>query len=145
MTGFPFIFPSLGPTAYLLAVRPSALSCRPRTVVGGHAIGVAGGLVAFSLLAPDVAVTAELPPLSSDGLRLAASGVLATGLTTGGMLATGLRHAPACATTLIVSLGLLSTPPQAAGILLAVVVLVGVHVASRVLGRSLSTISSSAG
>lgn len=145
VTGFRFIFPSLGPTAYLLAVRPTVPSCQPRRVVGGHVVGVVGGLVAFYLVAPDVAVTAELPPLSSDGLRLAASGVLATGLTAGGMLATGLRHAPACATTLIVSLGLLSRLPQAVGIVFAVVVLVSVNIAGRVLGRSLLRRPSPAG
>ena len=50
-------------------------------------------------------------------------------------------HAPACATTLIVSLGLLSTPRQVAIILASVVVLVAVHRAvlrafSRIVGDS---------
>jgi len=43
------------------------------------------------------------------------------------MLATDTEHAPACATTLIVSLGLLSTPIQAAIVVVSVVVLVAVH------------------
>jgi CBS-domain-containing membrane protein len=141
VTGLPFVFPSLGPTAYLLAVRPTAPASRPHRVVGGDAVGVVAGLAAFHLFAPDIAVTGSLAPLSTDGLRIAGSGVLATGLTAGGMLATDLRHAPACATTLIVSLGLLSTPPEAAGIIGAVVVLVGVHVAGRAVGRTLRMVA----
>jgi CBS-domain-containing membrane protein len=139
VSGFPFIFPSLGPTAYLLAVRPTAPTAHPRRVVGGHTIGVVAGLVAFHLFAPEVAVTATLAPLSMAGLRIVASGVLATALTAGGMLVTDLRHAPACATTLIVALGLLPTLAEAAGIVGAVVVLVGVHVAGRAVGRKLAT------
>ncbi len=127
LTGFPFLFPSLGPTAYVLSVRPTEPTCAPRRVVGGHIVGVVAGLLAFSLLAPSVAVNGSLAPASSVGLRIAASGVLATALTAFGMLATDLRHAPACATTLIVSLGLLSTVPEAVGIVGAVLVLVVIH------------------
>lgn len=127
VTGFPFIFPSLGPSAYVLSTRPAAPTCRPHRVIGGHVIGVAAGLVAFSLFDPTVAVTAALEPRSSVALLVAASGVVATVLTAAGMLATDLVHAPACATTLIVALGLLSTPAQAAGIVVAVVLLVAVH------------------
>lgn len=45
------------------------------------------------------------------------------------MIATGSIHAPARATTLIVSLGLLSTPVQVAIIVVSVVVLVEFHAA----------------
>ena len=44
------------------------------------------------------------------------------------MTVTDTVHAPACATTLIVSLGLLSTPEQVGIIVVSVVVLVGIHV-----------------
>ncbi len=127
VTGFPFIFPSLGPSAYVLATAPTAPQTRADRVIGGHAIGVVAGLVGFALFDPGVAVNAELAPLSAVALAVAASGIVATTLTAVGMLATGLVHAPACATTLIVSLGLLSTPRQAAGIMVAVLLLVGVH------------------
>ena len=43
------------------------------------------------------------------------------------MIATGMVHAPACATTLIVSLGVLSTPVQVGGIVVSVVILVEFH------------------
>jgi len=43
-TGEPFIFPSRGPTALLLAPNPGDQSVRE--VIGGHACGVASGLAA---------------------------------------------------------------------------------------------------
>lgn len=57
------------------------------------------------------------------------------------MMATDTSHAPACATTLIVSLGLLSTPLQVSIIVVSVVVLVAVHAVGsyalrRVVGES---------
>ncbi len=134
LSGFPFIFPSLGPTAYVLATAPKARTNSPHRVVGGHAIGVAAGLFAFGLVGPPVAVTGPLAPGSDAAFALAASGVLATALTALAMLATDLVHPPACATTLIVGLGLLSTRAQALGIVVAVLVLVVVHRLGRWLG-----------
>lgn len=125
LTGLPALFPSLGPTAYVLACRPGAPESRPRRVVGGHAIGVVAGLACYALLAAGGSVATTPPPGSLAGLRLAAAGVASVGLTTAGMLGTDLRHAPACATTLIVSLGLLSTPREGALIIGSVVVLLG--------------------
>lgn len=131
LSGLPFVFPSLGPSAYVLATRPDDPTCRPHRVVGGHAVGVLAGLLAVWAFDPIAPVTAELAPASAAGLAVAASGVLATVLTAAGMLATDLVHAPACATTLIVGLGLLSTPTAAVVIVAAVALLVGIHVAGR--------------
>jgi hypothetical protein len=74
-----------------------------------------------------VTLTAATGPGTLASLRLAVSGVVAVGLTTVGMLATDTGHAPACATTLIVSLGILSSPLEGAVIVLAVVVLLVEH------------------
>lgn len=131
-TGLPVLFPSLGPTAYLFAVAPGDAESRPHRAIGGHLLGVVAGLVAYHALAPGLVATAPSPALSVGTARLAAAGVTSVGLTTAAMLATDLRHAPACATTLIVSLGLLATLRTAGLIVAAVVVLVGVHV---LLGR----------
>jgi CBS-domain-containing membrane protein len=123
-TGEPFLFPSLGPSAYLLAVHPDGPTSQPKRVVGGHAVGVAAGLFAYTLLAAPLVGTSPPPAASLGALRLAASAAVSVGLTTAGMLATDLRHAPACATTLIVSLGLLAAPLEGVVVLLAVTVLV---------------------
>jgi len=128
-SGEPFIFPSLGPTAFILAFERRGERTRVVRVVGSHLIGGIAGLLAYSALAAGVSLTATPPPASMAGLRLAASGVLSIILTSWAMIATETIHAPACATTLIVSLGLLSTPRQVAIIGASVVVLIGVHAA----------------
>ena len=123
LSGLPFFFPSLGPTAYLFATRPESRQSALRRVVGGHAVGVLAGLVAYHAVVGEVVITASMGPGSAAGLRLAASGVVAVALTTAGMTLTDTGHAPACATTLILGLGILSTPLEGAIMLLAVVVL----------------------
>ena len=122
-TGQPFLFPSLGPSAYALAVSPSAATSQPQRVFGGHLFGVAAGLVVYHLLAPGLSVTQLPPAFSENGLRLAGSAVASLGLTSAAMLLSDLRHAPACATTLIVALGLLTTLGEAGIILAAVLAL----------------------
>ena len=48
-TKSPFVFPSLGPTAYLLFFSPLAQTSSPRNTILGHAIGLICGYAAFSL------------------------------------------------------------------------------------------------
>lgn len=122
-SGLPYLFPSLGPSAYALAVSPSSATSRPQRVFGGHLFGVVGGLVAYHLIAPGLTVTRVPPALTVDAARLAGSALVSIGITSAAMLATDLRHAPACATTLIVSLGLLMSLLDAGIIMTAVLVL----------------------
>ncbi|PSP81448.1 HPP family protein [Halobacteriales archaeon QS_1_68_20] len=121
-TGRPFVFPSLGPSAYALATDGEG-RLSARRVIGGHAVGVVAGLVAYHLLAPGLSLASLPPAHSTDALRLAASGTLSVALTAAGMVGTRTDHAPAAATTLIVSLGLLADPVDGAVILVAVFVL----------------------
>ncbi|QHS17498.1 HPP family protein [Halopenitus persicus] len=127
VTGQPFIFPSLGPSAFVLAFDRHGGRDRARRVVGSHLIGAVAGLAAYLLLAAGVTLVESPDPASLDGLRLAASGTVSIAVTSWAMIATDTNHAPACATTLIVSLGLLSTPRAAATIVVAVAVLVAAH------------------
>lgn len=123
-TGEPFIFPSLGPTAFALALRPELQ--RSRAVLGGHFCGVIVGLSSYYLLAQGLDLMALPVAGSWEGLRLAASAALSVGLTTGAMILTKTVHSPACATTLIVSLGVLSDPLDGVVIMGAVMLLYGV-------------------
>jgi hypothetical protein len=125
-TGRPFIFPSLGPSAFSL-VNDEEGRHSARTVIGGHVIGVAGGLFAYHLLADGFALSQIPVSLSAPLLRLAASGILSVAVTTAGMLAARMQHPPACATTLIVSLGLLPTFWDAIFIIAAIAVMYAVH------------------
>jgi hypothetical protein len=128
-TGEAFVFPSLGPTAYLLATVHTELQTG-RRVIGGHLIGVVAGLVAYHTIASGLAIVPAEPAYSAGQFRLITSAVVSVVLTTAGMRTTGTEHAPACATTLIVALGLLSTPEEAAFIVVSVTLLYLAHLGS---------------
>ncbi len=106
LLGQPLLFPSLGPSAFALVLDEN--ENRARRVIGGHLIGVASGIIAYHTLARGLSLADLAPALSIDGLRIAASGVVSIVLTAYLMVAARASHAPACATTLIVSLGVLS-------------------------------------
>ncbi|RKS81401.1 HPP family protein [Haloarcula quadrata] len=126
-SGQPFIFPSLGPSAFILAFQRDGDRTGLASVVMSHFIGGVAGLLAYSLLAGGVSLVADPTAFSMAGLRLVASATLSLVVTSWGMIATDTVHAPACATTLIVSLWLLSTPLQVAVIVVGVGVLVAFH------------------
>ena len=132
-SGYPVLFPSLGPSAHLLATRPASPESAPRRVIGGHAIGVVAGLCVHALIAPDLGLSALSTPVTAAGLRLGVAAVLSMVLTTAAMAATGVRHTPACATTLLVALGILSTPTDGVVIMVAVCLLVGTQQSVRAL------------
>jgi CBS-domain-containing membrane protein len=122
ITGAPFVFPSLGPTAFLFFYTPLAATAAPRNAFIGHLIGVAAGYVALLLFGltdagPAVAVGVTLPRVLAAALSL--------GLTSGLMVLFRSPHPPAGATTLIISLGILTEPWQLAVLMLAVVLLTG--------------------
>ncbi len=138
-SGQPFVFPSLGPTAFVLAFDRRGERMAGYRIVGSHLIGGIAGLAAWSVLAADVSLIGTPPSFSMAGLRLAASATASIVVTSWAMIATDAIHPPACATTLIVSLGLLSTPLRVGIIVGSVVILVAFHSAvlavfSRVVG-----------
>ncbi len=126
VTGRPFIFPSLGPSAFSLVIGSKAENTG-RRVIGGHLVGVLGGLLAYHLVAHGLTIAALPSAQSVPLLRLAASGAISVVLTTAGMLAAKAEHPPACATTMIVSLGILATFRDAVSIMLAVTAMYAVH------------------
>jgi CBS domain-containing membrane protein len=120
LTGSPFVFPSLGPTAYLFFFSPLAEVSSPRNTILGHAIGLSCGYAAFAL------TVASSPPFGLNpgvhGARLLAA---ALSLSATGALMAFLRisHPPAGATTLVVSLGIISQPKELVIIEVAVILL----------------------
>ncbi|HEY8075684.1 MAG TPA: HPP family protein [Labilithrix sp.] len=107
ITRAPFVFPSLGPTAFLFFFTPTLPTASPRNTLTGHAIGIAcgyGALVLFGLehAAPATAVGVDLHRVLAAALSLAATGAL--------MILLKAAHPPAGATTLIVSLGIVTRP-----------------------------------
>jgi CBS-domain-containing membrane protein len=123
LTGEPFLFPSLGPTAFVLSLSPERRSGTAWTVLGGHFWGTAAGLLSYHLLAAGTTLADLGASDPTAGLLLASSAALSTALTSALMLYTRAVHPPACATTLIVSLGLLPTLRDGGVILLAVTIL----------------------
>ena len=120
-TGSPLIFPSLGPTAFLLFYTPLAPAASPRNTLGGHLIGVLAGYLAlavFGLLDTPFQPGTSVPPG-----RIGAA-ALSLGLTSGAMVWAKVPHPPAGATTLIVALGIMREPWQLVVLMLAVGLLV---------------------
>lgn len=96
--------PPLGVTAFLLAKDPHGSSSSPRSIVVGHAVGLAAGFAsasAFGVLGEPGALAGTF----SVGHALASA--LAIALTVGITEGFQCSHPPAGATTLVASLGLL--------------------------------------
>jgi CBS-domain-containing membrane protein len=105
----PWLFPSLGPTVMLFFESPEQPSSRPVNTLVGHLTGLVAGvlcLYAFGLQGRAPA------PVGGLTVPYVAAGALSVALTT--LVLSWLRtpHPPAGATTLIVSLGILTSPPQ---------------------------------
>jgi CBS-domain-containing membrane protein len=113
----PLVFPSVGPTAFLLYFMPTAPTASPRNTICGHAVGIACGYGSLWLMGLQHAPSAILeeihwPRVLAAALSLAATGAL--------MIILDFVHPPACATTLIISLGFITTPAHLCVIELAV-------------------------
>src|SRR5437762_12216578 len=120
VTHSPFIFPSLGPTAFLFFYTPTAPSASPRNTIIGHAIGVTAGyfslvVTGLTMAGPALAVGVTWPRAIAAALSLR--------LTSGLMVLLKSPHPPAGATTLIISLGILTKPWQLVVLMIAVVLL----------------------
>jgi CBS domain-containing membrane protein len=120
ITRAPFIFPSLGPTAFLFFFSPTSPSASPRHTIYGHAIGIVCGYAALwatGLAHAPAALTigVDLPRVIAAALSLSLTGCL--------MILFKAAHPPAGATTLIISLGIVTRPSYLVLIEFAVVLL----------------------
>ncbi len=117
----PFVFASLGPTAYELVETPHRRSAQPYSVLVGQAVAVACGFAALW-----IADAWHTPPVSSAGIPFHRiwAGVAAVALT---VLINLLAHASqpaALSTALLISLGIMQSPPDAAILMGGVVLMV---------------------
>lgn len=120
ISGNPFIFPSLGPTAYLLFFSPLAEASTPRNTILGHAIGLVSGYLAFTLTGARAVPFGLHPGIFWPRILAAAFSLSATGA---GMVLSRVNHPPAGATTLIVSLGIIAKPRELVVIEIALLLL----------------------
>ena len=121
ITGNPFVFPSLGPTAYLLFFSPLAEASNPRNTIFGHAIGLLCGYFALILTHASAVPFGIHPGIFWPRILSAALSLSATGAV---MVLSRVNHPPAGATTLIVSLGIIAKPRELIIIEMAVLLLV---------------------
>lgn len=117
----PFVFPSLGPTALLLFFSPVTSPASPRSALYGHGIGILCGYAALwamglTLDPPAIETGVHAQRVVCAGLSLVSTGAL--------MILLDVWHPPAGATTLIVSLGIITQPYHLLIIELAVALLV---------------------
>ncbi len=128
----PFLFPSLGPTVMLFFETPRSPASAPRNTLLGHGVAILAGVTclwAFGL-ADDAPVTEQ----GVTGARIAAAG-LSVALTALALKLLSAPHPPAGATTLIVSLGVLTATAELATMALAVALVTALGVAlNRMLG-----------
>lgn len=132
ITGAPFIFPSLGPTAFLLFYTPMLPASSPRNSMVGHAIGAGCGYLSLVIFG----LTDNMPALVEGvAWNRVGAAALSLGLTSGLMVWARSPHPPAGATTLIVSLGIIREPADLAVLMVAVALLVAqAYVINRVAG-----------
>ena len=103
----PFIFPTLGAIAFLVFFTPTTPAASPRNALCGHAVALVCGYAALwvtGLQHAGPAIVTELgwTRILAVALSLATTGAL--------MIRLNVPHPPAAATTLIVSLGLVTRP-----------------------------------
>lgn len=127
----PFIFPSLGPTAFLLATKPTAEIVSAKNTIFGHLVGAICGytsLVVFGL--------ANTPAMIVSGISIQfiLAAVLSIALTSFFMILFSVEHPPAGATTLIISLGILHTISDITVLMFAVILL---YIQARLVNNSL--------
>ena len=112
------LFPSLGPTVFILFESSMSETGSPRRTITGHFVAIAVGLfflVAFGLYG--------LPGTTVYGVTLAhvLAAALTVAMTSAILVFSQIRHPPAGATTLMVSLGLLTTPRELVAIATGVI------------------------
>src|SRR5215468_6266541 len=103
----PFIFPTLGAIAFLVFFTPTTPAASPRNALCGHAVALVCGYAALWVTGLHHAGPAVVTQLSWARILAAALSLATTGAL---MIRLNVPHPPAAASTLIVSLGLVTKP-----------------------------------
>jgi hypothetical protein len=123
-TRWPFVFASLGPTAYDIVEKPESKSARTYNIIAGHFTGLGAGWFALWALhareSPKVTTAALVPEP-----RMWAA-VLAVAVTTGVTLAIRASQPASLSTSLLVSLGSMQTGRDALAIIIAVLIIAAI-------------------
>ena len=116
----PFVYPALGPTAFILFASPFSRAAAPRSIIIGHGSAILCGWVSWHVMSflsgQAVSPTTQDAPLFvSASLALALTCILLVRLTC--------PHAPACASALIVAVGAASDWLTVLGMVVGVVLI----------------------
>jgi CBS-domain-containing membrane protein len=127
----PWLFPSLGPSVMLFFETPRAESARPLNALAGHLVGIGAGWTMLHLFDLTGQPSAPIGGLTT---RYVLAAAISVAITSAVLTAVHLPHPPAGASTLIVSLGILTTRTELLTMVLAIVL---VTAAATVLNRLL--------
>lgn len=119
-----WVFPSLGPTAFLQAESPHHPSADIYHVIVGHLLGLISGFLAVVLLG-----AADTPPVTAnEPLSVVRLGTIALAVAMTMVLQLVLRasHPPAISTTLLIALGAFRVSAHTAATIMTGVLLVAV-------------------
>ncbi len=104
LTTWPLVFPSLGPTAFLIFYAPASPMSSPRNTILGHMLGAITGWGAFHIVQAYTGGTMTSQTIS---WALIISTAIALGLSGFFMTLTGIIHPPAASTALLAAMGVL--------------------------------------
>ncbi len=116
----PFMFPSVGPTIFILFFATMSAQAAPRNVIFGQGIGIVCGYLSLILLG----LTDVAPDVVNPSSRSMISALLALALTSFLMVGLGAVHSPAAATTLIIGLGFIRLPIHLVVLMSAIVTVI---------------------
>jgi len=119
--GQPWLFPSLGPTAYLIAKYDNLPTSSVYNCIVGHLVGLAAGFLAVAIFNAWQAPIVPLHEVTSPRIWAATAAVALT-ILVNTLLRSG--HPPAAATTLLVALGTFHTAWDAGLVITGVLILV---------------------
>ena len=109
LTSLPLIFPALGPSSFILFSAPLSRAATPRNVITGHITCLVIGFSVWNLLSL-LAGHDISPQIHSWWLYASAS--VALGLSCLILVRINCPHPPACASSLVVALGMVTNPAE---------------------------------
>jgi CBS-domain-containing membrane protein len=120
LVDLPLLFPALGPSAFILFSAPFAPAAAPRSVIGGHFLGIFVGYAAWHAVSfgsgcPVTLESGGWPAITSASIAMALSSVL--------MVRLNCMHPPACGSALIAALGAAGGWAQMLGMVAGVILL----------------------
>ncbi len=106
-TSWPMIFPSLGPTIFLMFYAPSSPLAAPRNAIFGHIGACLIGMAGYSILTSLVQNGIIHGTLGPSSLWIILESAISVGVTSVFMTITGFVHPPAASSSLVAALGLM--------------------------------------